>query len=635
MKAVARLFPFLLLFSVPAFGAYAQYSSIARTETGTPLVGYTVTVYTVINNAVATIYFDVLGTVKVNPFVTDSSGSYSFYVNGDGLYFVGITAIPGTSVSWGYYDARYFSVSGSTVTPILVPGYRGGVGTTWYSGSGAPSSSLGVDGDYYLDTGTGNIYLRQGGSWGSPIMTLSGGGGGGGGSGTVTSITLALSSLPWLSLSGTNPITESGTITFAPTTGQTSHRVIGTCGSATVFGICQETAADISGLSASATTDTTNASNISSGTLADARLSAYSGVGACGTNLWASTLVRDGAPTCTQIGFSNLSGNPTTAQLASGTASSNTFLRGDLTWAALVAGNIPTLNQSTTGTAAGLSSTLVVAQGGTGGVSHTAYSLLTGGTTSTGALQSLASLGTLGQVLNSNGSSALPTWGGVTLAGLAGACVPGSGTDVITWNTSGTASCTVTPSGGGGVTGPGSSLANGLVTWSGTAGTALLSAGQPVLTNSGGVAKLTTSGGTTLIIGSTDTTYIQLMTNNITRWSVNPGSGNFEDGTGNSGTAAVIFNSGCPYSFTSDTTTCFGESAVGVPQIKAAGVEQEHWNSGGATIDVALNLPPQATPPFSCVSGKNGAIYYSSNLNMLCFCNGASWGPIIGGLGVC
>ena len=54
--------------------------------------------------------------------------------------------------------------------------------------------------------------------------------------------------------------------------------------------------------------------------------------------------------------------------------------------------------------------TLNVANGGTGNSSATAYALLAGGTTSTGAFQSLASLGTSGQVLVSNGSGALPTF---------------------------------------------------------------------------------------------------------------------------------------------------------------------------------------------------------------------------------
>ncbi len=53
---------------------------------------------------------------------------------------------------------------------------------------------------------------------------------------------------------------------------------------------------------------------------------------------------------------------------------------------------------------------LGVARGGTAAASFTAYSVICGGTTSTGALQSVASVGTSGQVLTSNGASALPTF---------------------------------------------------------------------------------------------------------------------------------------------------------------------------------------------------------------------------------
>ena len=67
-----------------------------------------------------------------------------------------------------------------------------------------------------------------------------------------------------------------------------------------------------------------------------------------------------------------------------------------------------------------LANALAVAQGGTGATSQTAYAVLCGGTTSTGAYQSIAGVGTTGQVLTSNGAGALPTFqtagGGVTLS---------------------------------------------------------------------------------------------------------------------------------------------------------------------------------------------------------------------------
>lgn len=54
--------------------------------------------------------------------------------------------------------------------------------------------------------------------------------------------------------------------------------------------------------------------------------------------------------------------------------------------------------------------TAVVAGGGTGATSFTAYAVITGGTTSTGALQNVSGVGTSGQVLTSNGAGTLPTW---------------------------------------------------------------------------------------------------------------------------------------------------------------------------------------------------------------------------------
>lgn len=67
--------------------------------------------------------------------------------------------------------------------------------------------------------------------------------------------------------------------------------------------------------------------------------------------------------------------------------------------------------------------TVVVAGGGTGIATTTAYGLIAGGTTATGNFQNTGA-GTAGQVLLSNGASALPAFGTLT--------VPGGGTGVAT-----------------------------------------------------------------------------------------------------------------------------------------------------------------------------------------------------------
>jgi len=54
--------------------------------------------------------------------------------------------------------------------------------------------------------------------------------------------------------------------------------------------------------------------------------------------------------------------------------------------------------------------TATVAVGGTGNTTFTAYSVICAGTTATGAFQNVSGVGSSGQVLTSNGASALPTW---------------------------------------------------------------------------------------------------------------------------------------------------------------------------------------------------------------------------------
>lgn len=63
-----------------------------------------------------------------------------------------------------------------------------------------------------------------------------------------------------------------------------------------------------------------------------------------------------------------------------------------------------------TNNATNTSNPITVPQGGTGNSSLTAYSVMCGGTTTTGNVQSVSGLGSSGQVLTSNGAGALPTW---------------------------------------------------------------------------------------------------------------------------------------------------------------------------------------------------------------------------------
>jgi hypothetical protein len=67
---------------------------------------------------------------------------------------------------------------------------------------------------------------------------------------------------------------------------------------------------------------------------------------------------------------------------------------------------------------AALGNALPVASGGTGVTSNTAYAVLCGGTTATNPIQSIANVGTTGQVLTSNGAGALPTMQAAFVAGM-------------------------------------------------------------------------------------------------------------------------------------------------------------------------------------------------------------------------
>ena len=98
---------------------------------------------------------------------------------------------------------------------------------------------------------------------------------------------------------------------------------------------------------------------------------------------------------------------------------------------------------------------VVVSQGGTGQTSLTAYAVLCGGTTSTGAVQSIASVGSAGQSLKSNGAGALPT---MQNGGLINVQFLTSGTGATYTATAGTRSVLVKGWGGGG--GGGGSVGN-------------------------------------------------------------------------------------------------------------------------------------------------------------------------------
>lgn len=106
-----------------------------------------------------------------------------------------------------------------------------------------------------------------------------------------------------------------------------------------------------------------------------------------------------GAATFTDHGV--LLGSGVGAFTATAVGATNTVLHGNT-------GADPTY--SAVDMAADVTGILPVANGGTGFATTTAYAVLCGGTTATGAFQPVAGVGNAGQVLTSNGAAALPTF---------------------------------------------------------------------------------------------------------------------------------------------------------------------------------------------------------------------------------
>jgi hypothetical protein len=148
---------------------------------------------------------------------------------------------------------------------------------------------------------------------------------------------------------------------------------------------------------------------------------------------------------------------PTSGYLAlsGGTMTGAITFAGAQTW--------PTFNQNTTGTAAGLSATLVATSGGTGQASYAVGDLLYASTTT--ALSKLADVAT-GNALISGGVGVAPSWGKIALATHVSGTLP-----IANGGTNGTA----TPTAGTVAYGTGTAFA---FTAAGTTGQALLSNGS-------------------------------------------------------------------------------------------------------------------------------------------------------------
>jgi hypothetical protein len=113
--------------------------------------------------------------------------------------------------------------------------------------------------------------------------------------------------------------------------------------------------------------------------------------------------------------IASASTGPITLSLPQSIALTSSPTFAGLTVTGLTASSIVATNGSSVLTT--LTDPLSVTHGGTGDASLTAYSVLCGGTTGTGPVQSVVGLGLSGQALTSNGAATLPTWQNVAGSG--------------------------------------------------------------------------------------------------------------------------------------------------------------------------------------------------------------------------
>ena len=129
-------------------------------------------------------------------------------------------------------------------------GATGATGTMVYTGSAVPNNSQGNNGDLYIQTGTGLIYSKLGGSWGSGIAL-------GGGAGAslqlyVTKLTNQTLSLPPITLIDPDRITfsSSNSINANLTGGNSWNGTVFTVGTAGLYQFNVQTVTDSGGAGA-------------------------------------------------------------------------------------------------------------------------------------------------------------------------------------------------------------------------------------------------------------------------------------------------------------------------------------------------------------------------------------------------
>jgi len=267
------------------------------------------------------------------------------------------------------FTGGLISVGGSPITTsgtlaLTVAGTSGGI--PYFSSASAWASSA-------LLTQYGILY--GGGAGASPVATAAG---------TTGQVLLANTGAAptWGTVAAS--LTIGTTAIASGTSGRVLYDNAGTLGEYTVTG----TAGSVV-LSTAPTFTTTIDGGATFGAFASstALTLGYTGTGASSTTNLSSAAITGAFTKTINIGTGGTTGSTTAINIGTSVGSTTTI----------------------TGTVS-LGTALPVGSGGTGNATATAYAVLTGGTTSTGAFQSIASVGTTGQVLTSNGAGALPTF---------------------------------------------------------------------------------------------------------------------------------------------------------------------------------------------------------------------------------